>query len=84
MSDLSREVTKYFSNRSNAIVTASNKFFEKANIKYLIIFVSQEIYQKDTVFVYGHADLIMLALSSFLLSKYLFISGNTTFYSFNR
>jgi 5'-3' exonuclease len=75
MSDLSREVTKYFSNRSNVIVTASNKFGEGEHKIFNYIRQPGNISKKDTVFVYGlDADLIMLTLShlSYCPNTYLF------------
>ena len=75
MASLSREVTKYFANKTNVIVSASNKFGEGEHKIFNYIRQVGNIKTDDTIFVYGlDADLIMLTLShlSYCQNMYLF------------
>jgi len=64
MATLSKEVTKFFANKANVIVSATDKFGEGEHKIFHYIRQGKGIKKSDTVFVYGlDADLIMLALS---------------------
>lgn len=63
MEKLSYEVSKYFSNKNNVIVSTSNDFGEGEHKIFQYIRDNSSNIKNDTVFIYGlDADLIMLTL----------------------
>jgi 5'-3' exonuclease len=78
MTNLSREITKYFANNSKVTVSTSNEFGEGEHKIFQYIRDSDKITDKDTIFVYGlDADLIMLALQHLDHCKNLYLFRET-------